>query len=1780
MLGDNWNLDIAKKFAEFLGGRSTASKTPISLSEMDRAITSAAVEGNEEKLDELVEYISENATKEELERLTNHSSFKPHGENAHLRGDAFKKFQEAGQKVIEGQRLAKASKKAGEHALKAFGEALQDVRAAKNNPDTQKALVAVASQDVDVCKAAIPYMSESSIHDMCVTAQMQGNKEVVALGATTPKLKDAVKRTINALKITHVTDLSTGETVEAHKYITDGKGFVSMDSGKAMAFSNSTALESPVGQKLLGAAEQMSPNIANNMGLVPSSGSDHFVPAQTNFTPGQTQIEFAVHNQVNYGALLGQKGFSMYDSLPPVSHDGNQVALFNPAQGQGVHRPADNTALYAMGAIVAGKAMYAGYKYMTTPKKLTKKEQETLKLRDAWFDILEGKGNFKAKMESFLKKHKDFDPNVLNPEGKSAIHILSDMDRRASIDFLVSKGVSLDLKDRNGQTPLHHAVEGNNLGLIKHMLKKGANVHVTDAKGRTPQEFAEQVIEEVHYGDRTPLSDELDKGPDFMRAVRNGDRKTVHQMHGADPHLANYRDELGNSVAHVAAIQDNAEMLRDLHGLGADMNAKNPAGHTPLEVAEHLHEYSWTKRLNDFGGVDTPKSNVMQFLETGEKQWNISPEEKLQGDYSQLDDIDKKLTEAKTPAELVKLNNDRIRIIDQAVKDLQSTKERTTQMGVVSMKPGDVIDLLSKEKAEAEKQIGQVAALEKTAMKVHEELKTKVQNNQAATQIQKLFRGVKGREKAKEQKISNEISANLDQYNDNLAILSKDDLTAAEILEAHKAMIFSGKRALELMDENPKAVAMQSADQGRTNADLEKLKAEMTTEIQQAKGAVESLEHQEMWKSAMEYSMQQMEQEQAKQKAIDKEAAKEHLAEYVQGGHYASVSVLLDNQPDLKNAPLDKDGNTAMHMAAAKGDKDMLETLVAAGVDAAVENNAGKTPLEVAQDSQLTMFRRAENIMNPALEHLDTPAIEFLKEEQQAIPSDLSKLRSLVHDLKVSDNARMKETHLEHITNFTNKVIEEKGIEYFNRVLDKLQPEERGVYTEGKLTAMKNKARDAVRNAGDENLEAARASAETRSSAANEEINAEITKLFEAAKTGNIQEAVAVLKDHPEAVNIMDADGNTALHLAAKNDKMEILKLLVENGARVTSVNTNGETALDIATERDANSWDKTLNVYGFDTPETPAMKLLRNEELKLEVMANMMQEYKSLDLISKIDEDRSREDLSEKDLKTLTKASIDNLKKVIKSKENINRIITENPELSLPAEVKENYADVKEQLSAARTLLKGNEDLEKEMAATTINKVARGAYVRKAVEQHKAATKIHALLKGAYVRKAVKQHKAGKVMLDSIRNHMATKQDRANLANLKAEDKHARENLVRLASSPTGYIADVEAILIKHPKLINAPLNDIGDTVLHIAARNGHLDLSKALVERGADVFQENYELDNAYDAANANRNTYLGGVDIGGLAGYKDSGKVADYLDKEQDAVIARKDLEIRQHEAQTKIAKVTRGIAGRKKADTAYLEKELEAHKLDQERLASVQKPQDPDLKAWEDKRREEDKKRAKQEAAITKEMGDKAKLFAELSESNTMEISSERKQELQAGIKKAEEAKKGYSPKVTANKTPEQVAEAIARTQKANNFRKKTAREQAKNVVGSSLGKLAPIDEITPESLYKSIDDNPLFKGRDNLKILMSEFLDEHEKANKGKLKDFAMQQKVNLNKTVEDKAAALGRKMTGRATDADLFKEIVTNLAEGVDPLTGIADAKDGKFIKASKLQSKNQGRSQ
>ena len=143
------------------------------------------------------------------------------------------------------------------------------------------------------------------------------------------------------------------------------------------------------------------------------------------------------------------------------------------------------------------------------------------------------------------------------------------------ISDLLNKGVSVELKDKKGNTPLFNAILKNKIELANLLIKKGANVNALDSVGNS------MVTNSI-------ISNGLSK----LQAMMNNTDYIENQMlqilltNRANPNVANGKQ----TPLHVATFSKNVGAVRLLLKYNAKFNIKDRDGKTPLGIA-NTQEY-------------------------------------------------------------------------------------------------------------------------------------------------------------------------------------------------------------------------------------------------------------------------------------------------------------------------------------------------------------------------------------------------------------------------------------------------------------------------------------------------------------------------------------------------------------------------------------------------------------------------------------------------------------------------------------------------------------------------------------------------------------------------------------------------------------------------------------------------------------------------------------------------------------------------------------------------------------------------------------------------------------------------------------------------------------------------------------------------------------------------------------------------------------------------------------------------------------------------------------
>uniref|UniRef100_A0A670XW27 Uncharacterized protein n=1 Tax=Pseudonaja textilis TaxID=8673 RepID=A0A670XW27_PSETE len=159
------------------------------------------------------------------------------------------------------------------------------------------------------------------------------------------------------------------------------------------------------------------------------------------------------------------------------------------------------------------------------------------------------------------------DVNATNSANETLLHIAASHGHLEIIDYLISKGVKLEVKDNKGRTPLHRAAEKGHDKAVNRLLQAGAYMYSLDQEGKTPLHLANQ-NQHIHHNflHRAALKDDSDL---VQVLLKNGA-------------LVDARDERGQTALSYAASQGHEKTVKVLLEGGAKVDSRNQ---TPLHVA-------------------------------------------------------------------------------------------------------------------------------------------------------------------------------------------------------------------------------------------------------------------------------------------------------------------------------------------------------------------------------------------------------------------------------------------------------------------------------------------------------------------------------------------------------------------------------------------------------------------------------------------------------------------------------------------------------------------------------------------------------------------------------------------------------------------------------------------------------------------------------------------------------------------------------------------------------------------------------------------------------------------------------------------------------------------------------------------------------------------------------------------------------------------------------------------------------------------------------------------
>ncbi|XP_044729552.1 serine/threonine-protein phosphatase 6 regulatory ankyrin repeat subunit A-like [Chrysoperla carnea] len=221
-----------------------------------------------------------------------------------------------------------------------------------------------------------------------------------------------------------------------------------------------------------------------------------------------------------------------------------------------------------------------------------------------------------------------FDVNLKDLNGQSPLHIAAAHGRKNTVEFFLTEtGICVDDLDKKHRTPLHIAAEHNNKEVVEILLKNNASTNTKDKRGLSPLHYAIKhnhiIVAKILLEKETnvDVNEILGGFTPLHLAAERGHLQSVNFLlrNGANVNAKTDKEVI---PLHLAALNGHLEVVNALILKGANVNSRNITGCIPLhyaiengnrQIANILLEHGSNVNVVDNTYNDTPLHFAVNF---------------------------------------------------------------------------------------------------------------------------------------------------------------------------------------------------------------------------------------------------------------------------------------------------------------------------------------------------------------------------------------------------------------------------------------------------------------------------------------------------------------------------------------------------------------------------------------------------------------------------------------------------------------------------------------------------------------------------------------------------------------------------------------------------------------------------------------------------------------------------------------------------------------------------------------------------------------------------------------------------------------------------------------------------------------------------------------------------------------------------------------------------------------------------------------------------------------
>ncbi|XP_050390792.1 serine/threonine-protein phosphatase 6 regulatory ankyrin repeat subunit B-like [Patella vulgata] len=197
-------------------------------------------------------------------------------------------------------------------------------------------------------------------------------------------------------------------------------------------------------------------------------------------------------------------------------------------------------------------------------------------------------------------------------------HIVTKPNACVILQKLIITGIQINLQNKFGETPLYLATESNNEFAVNMLLQTNDScVDLADRKGITPLMLAAieneiRIIQLLHKHGASVNEQEYRGRTSLYLAVKNGNNSSVEVLLKMEGCNVNLCDNKGKSPLMLASKYGNLELIELLHKHNVDVNKQDDLGRTSLYLAvqnDYLNAVDILLKINGCDGASVNKQD-------------------------------------------------------------------------------------------------------------------------------------------------------------------------------------------------------------------------------------------------------------------------------------------------------------------------------------------------------------------------------------------------------------------------------------------------------------------------------------------------------------------------------------------------------------------------------------------------------------------------------------------------------------------------------------------------------------------------------------------------------------------------------------------------------------------------------------------------------------------------------------------------------------------------------------------------------------------------------------------------------------------------------------------------------------------------------------------------------------------------------------------------------------------------------------------------------------------